>query len=320
MVRRIRHVFKWGTSEELVVGSKYSQEPERRQLPHSRTNSNAQPQPISSEPSHSPTDCRPPIPPLRWPSVFAFNPSRSRVVMESVEALALVGGHVEEEILLRNEYLAAENEILKSKLQGRPRFNDEERVRLATLGKQLGRKALHDVGSIVKPETILKWFRDLVAKKFDGSKQRRSPGRPRIDAEVEKLIVDNRSRQPDLGLRPNPRRHREPRSQDQRPDRRERLEAQRSPARSDTKQEHVVGRLHSGPLRIDRRVRFLHRGSTDCWRSCDVLRSLLRSPRISASTSCRRHRASERRMDETDRAQRDDGGLRLPQRQSVPDP
>ena len=110
--------------------------------------------------------------------------------MESVEVLALVGGHVEKEILLRNEYLAAENEVLKSKLQGRLQFSDEERVRLATLGKQLGRKALQDVGSIVKPDTILKWFRELVAKKFDGSKKRSYPGRPRIDPQIEKLIVD----------------------------------------------------------------------------------------------------------------------------------
>ena len=101
--------------------------------------------------------------------------------MESAEVLALIGGHVEKEILLRNEYLAAENEILKSKLEGRPRLNDEERVRLAKIGEQLGRKALGEIGTIVKPDTILKWFRDLVAKKFDGSKKRSYPGRPRVD-------------------------------------------------------------------------------------------------------------------------------------------
>jgi len=61
--------------------------------------------------------------------------------MDSEEVLALVGGHVEEKILLRNEYLAAENEILKTKLEGRLRFTDEERVRLAKIGKRLGRKA-----------------------------------------------------------------------------------------------------------------------------------------------------------------------------------
>ena len=48
--------------------------------------------------------------------------------------MAIVGGHVEEEILLRNEYLAVENEILKSKLGNRLRFTNAERVRLAKIG------------------------------------------------------------------------------------------------------------------------------------------------------------------------------------------
>ena len=68
--------------------------------------------------------------------------------MEAVEALALVAGHVDEELLLRNEYLAAENEILRSKLSRRPQLTNPERIRLAKLGKRLGLKALKDVASI----------------------------------------------------------------------------------------------------------------------------------------------------------------------------
>jgi hypothetical protein len=110
--------------------------------------------------------------------------------MEAVEALALVAGHVDEELLLRNEYLAAENEILLSKLSGRrPQLTDSERIRLAKLGKKLGLKALKDVAAIVKPETILAWYRNLVAKKFDGSAKRGLSGRPRIDEAVEKLVL-----------------------------------------------------------------------------------------------------------------------------------
>ena len=90
--------------------------------------------------------------------------------MEAIEALTLVSGHVGEEILVRNEYLAAENEILKSKLRGRVKFNDAERIKLARIGKQVGLKALKEVACIVKPETILTWYRRLIAKKFDGSK------------------------------------------------------------------------------------------------------------------------------------------------------
>ena len=110
--------------------------------------------------------------------------------MEAVEALALVAGHVDEELLLRNEYLAAENEILLSKLSGRrPQLTDSERMRLAKLGKKLGLKALKDVAAIVKPETILGWYRDLVAQKFDGSAKRQKSGRPRVNEELEKLVL-----------------------------------------------------------------------------------------------------------------------------------
>jgi transposase len=109
--------------------------------------------------------------------------------MEAVEALALVTGRVDEELLLRNEYLATENEILRSKLSGQPRLTDSERIRLAKLGKRLGLKALKDVCAIVKPETILAWYRKLVAKRFDGSAQRGQRGRPRVEEAVEKLVL-----------------------------------------------------------------------------------------------------------------------------------
>lgn len=84
--------------------------------------------------------------------------------MEMVEALSLVCGRGEEEILLRNEYLAAENEILKSKLQRPPRLNNNQKIRLAKIGKRIGLKALKEIACIVKPETILEWFRKLVAR------------------------------------------------------------------------------------------------------------------------------------------------------------
>ena len=96
--------------------------------------------------------------------------------MEAVEAFALVAGHVDEELLLRNEYLAAENEILRSKWSDRPQLTDSERIRLAKLGKRLGLKALKDVAAIVKPETVLAWYRKLVSKKFDGSAERGKSG------------------------------------------------------------------------------------------------------------------------------------------------
>ncbi len=76
--------------------------------------------------------------------------------MEAAEGIALIKGHVEHELLLRNEYLAAENEILRSRLQGRLLLTKAEKVRLARIGKDLGRRALKDIGCIVKPDTILR--------------------------------------------------------------------------------------------------------------------------------------------------------------------
>jgi len=63
--------------------------------------------------------------------------------------LALVTGSIDEELLLRNEYLVTEIRILRSKLNGRPQLKDEERLQLAIIGKQLGRKALVAVATIV---------------------------------------------------------------------------------------------------------------------------------------------------------------------------
>ena len=68
------------------------------------------------------------------------------------------------------------------------RLTDSERRRLARLGKALGRKTLREVASIASPETILRWYRELVAKKYDGS-SRRGPGRPRKAAEIVRLLL-----------------------------------------------------------------------------------------------------------------------------------
>src|SRR4051795_12056798 len=103
--------------------------------------------------------------------------------------LAYVTGRVNQELLLQVEYLAAENRILRAHTPARLRLSDAERSTLAQIGKRLGRKGLAKVAQVAKPETILGWFRKLVAQKFDGSKHRSYPGRPKIDPEVERLIV-----------------------------------------------------------------------------------------------------------------------------------
>jgi putative transposase len=111
--------------------------------------------------------------------------------------LAYITGTVDQELLLRNEYLVTENRILRNRITGHVRLTDGERRTLAEIGKKLGKQALAEVVTLVKPDTILSWHRQLVAKKFDGSQKRRLPGRPTIDAELETLVVrlaqENRS-------------------------------------------------------------------------------------------------------------------------------
>jgi putative transposase len=111
--------------------------------------------------------------------------------------LAFVTGLVNQELLLGNEYLAAENRIFRARLSSRVRLTDPERSTLAEIAKRLGRKALKDVALVAKPDTILAWYQRLVAQKFDGSGQRADRGRPRVSPKVEALVVrfarENRS-------------------------------------------------------------------------------------------------------------------------------
>jgi putative transposase len=104
--------------------------------------------------------------------------------------LAYISGSVDEELRLRNEYLAADNRILRNQIQGPVQLTDAERRTLAEIGKQLGKQALEEIATIVKPDTILAWHRQLVAQKFDGSEQRKSVGRPRVDQEIEDKVVE----------------------------------------------------------------------------------------------------------------------------------
>jgi hypothetical protein len=103
--------------------------------------------------------------------------------------LAYVTGTVNQELLLRNEYLAAENCILRGQIKGRLLLSEGERTTLAEIAHRLGRRALEDVAATAKPDTILGWYRKLIANKFDGSKFRRSVGRPKVDQETERLVV-----------------------------------------------------------------------------------------------------------------------------------
>ena len=80
--------------------------------------------------------------------------------------LAFVTGLVNQDLLLRNEYLIAENRILRGHLPMRLRLADPERVTLAEIAKRLGRKALKDVAQVAKPDCVSRKTRSV---RDDGS-------------------------------------------------------------------------------------------------------------------------------------------------------
>ena len=91
-------------------------------------------------------------------------------------------------------YLREENRILKTQLRNqRLRLNDDERRRLANIGARLGRRLLTQVATIVAPDTILRWHRQLIARKWTYSNRR--AGRPRVLGEIRRLVVRMATRQ-----------------------------------------------------------------------------------------------------------------------------
>ncbi len=99
------------------------------------------------------------------------------------------------------DYLREENRVLREQLGGkRLRLNDDQRRPLAAKAKMLGRRILHEVATIVTPETLLAWHRKLIAQKYDGSKNR-GPDRPRTRDGIENLIVRMATESRDWGYR-----------------------------------------------------------------------------------------------------------------------
>ena len=99
-------------------------------------------------------------------------------------------------------YLIEENRILRGHVRGRIRLTEEERRRLAVHGHRLGRRRLRDVVTIVTPDTILRWHRQLIALKWTYRQCRRRPG---VVAEIRRLVV-RMAEDPDVGLHADPRR------------------------------------------------------------------------------------------------------------------
>ena len=112
--------------------------------------------------------------------------------------LAALFGWLEREQRDVIEFLREENRVLKAQLHGRRlRLDDHQRRRLAVIGQRLGRRILADIATIVTPDTILRWHRELIARKWTYTTAR--PGRPGVQAEIRRLAVRMATDNPSWG-------------------------------------------------------------------------------------------------------------------------
>ena len=113
--------------------------------------------------------------------------------------LLLVSGWVNRQQQDVIDYLREENRVLRAAYGPRRlRFTDDQRRRLAVKGQILGRRRLAVVAGIVTPDTILRWYRRLVAQRYDGSNQRR-PRRPCTKPDIAALVVRMADENPTWG-------------------------------------------------------------------------------------------------------------------------
>src|SRR4030095_3100864 len=104
--------------------------------------------------------------------------------------IAMIAGWLQRHQQQVIAYLQEENRVLKAQLGDRRlRLTDTDRRRLAALAHPLCRPRLKEMATIATPDTLLRWYKRLIAQKFDGSQQRCQLGRPRVEAKVEQLVV-----------------------------------------------------------------------------------------------------------------------------------
>jgi putative transposase len=109
--------------------------------------------------------------------------------MDWKKLLESIPESVDDELRLRNAYLVAENRILRQQITGRLQLTDSDRKQLSEIGAKLGKTALEEIATIALPDTILAWHHQFTDQKGDTGEPRKSVGRPRMDPEIEALVV-----------------------------------------------------------------------------------------------------------------------------------
>jgi len=109
---------------------------------------------------------------------------------------------IDKELYKAIDYLREQVRVLvehQEKQNKRIRLNNGQRMRVAAKAKRLSRKMLEQCTELFTPDTIMRWFRELIAQKYDGSQNRTSPGRPQIGQEIVNLVIRFKEENPRWG-------------------------------------------------------------------------------------------------------------------------
>jgi len=107
--------------------------------------------------------------------------------------MAMLSGLMDDQARQVVAYLQEENRVLREQLHDRygcrrVRLTDAQRRRLAAKGWSVGRRLLGEVTDLFSPDTLLKWYRQLIAAKYDGSPNRKG-GRPKVSQEIIDTVL-----------------------------------------------------------------------------------------------------------------------------------
>lgn len=108
---------------------------------------------------------------------------------------------VDRELWKAIDYLKEQVRVLKEQQEKDKRIllNDRQRIRLAAKAIRLTRELLEATTVLFTPDTILGWYRKLIAEKYDGSENCKNPGRPRISQEITDLVIRFKKENPHWG-------------------------------------------------------------------------------------------------------------------------
>ena len=111
---------------------------------------------------------------------------------------------IDKELYQAIDYLREQVRVLvehQEKQEKRIRLSNSQRMRVAAKAKRLSRKMLEHCTELFTPDTIMRWFRELVAQEYDGSENRTSPGRPQITQEIVNLVIRFKEENPRWGYK-----------------------------------------------------------------------------------------------------------------------